>query len=178
MSNNKRAMQKKNKIRASVFVAALVVAIAVSAVMASGLLSSNADSQEFQPAQVVRVVDGDTLIVRTSGGEDRLRLIGIDAPESVHADESRNTEEGVAASNFVKSIVQPGQTVYLQKDITNRDQYDRLLRYVWLEVPDDPWDINEVRTKMLNGILVDKGHAKPKRYEPDTAYNDIFDAIK
>ncbi|MCL2529110.1 MAG: thermonuclease family protein [Coriobacteriia bacterium] len=178
MSKSKRITQKRNKIRASVFVAALVVALVVAAVMASGLLSGDADNQEFQPAQVVRVVDGDTLIVRTGGVEERLRLIGIDAPESVHPDESRNTEEGVAASNFVKSIVQPGQTVYLQMDISNRDKYDRLLRYVWLEVPDDPWDINEVRTKMLNGILVDKGHADPKRYEPDTAYNNIFDAIR
>ena len=177
MSKSRRITQKRNKTGAAVFVAALVVLIALSAAMASGLFSGGSGNEEFEAARVVRVVDGDTLIVNSNGVEERLRLIGVDAPESVHADESRNTEEGVAASNFVKSIVKPGQIVYLQKDTSNRDQYDRLLRYVWLEVPDDPWNIDEVKTKMLNGILVANGHAEPKRYKPDTAYNDIFDAI-
>jgi len=177
MRKSKRVTWKRTKIRATVFIAVLVVVIGVSAVLASGLFSGNPGNQDFERVRVVRVVDGDTLIVNSNGVNERLRLIGIDAPESVHANPERNTEEGIAASNFVKTLVQPGQLVYLQKDISDRDQFDRLLRYVWLEVPNDPWNIAEIRTMMLNGILVDNGHAKPKRYEPDTAYNDIFDAI-
>jgi len=170
-------MLSKSWVRATVLVAVLVFALGVASVLVSCLSPQISGNQEFEQVRVVRVVDGDTLIVNSHGVDERVRLIGIDAPESVHEDESRNTEEGVEASNFVKSIVKPGQIVYLQKDTSNHDQYDRLLRYVWLEVPDDPWDIEEVRTKMLNGILVDNGHAKPKRYKPDTAYNHIFDAI-
>ena len=77
----------------------------------------------------------------------------------------------------MKSIVLRGQTVYLQSDITDRDQYDRLLRYVWLEMPDDPWDIKEVREKMLNAILVANGYAEARRYHPDTSYATIFEAL-
>ncbi len=44
--------------------------------------------------KVIRVVDGDTIIVDYNGKEERVRLIGIDTPESVHPDATRNVEEG------------------------------------------------------------------------------------
>ena len=167
----------ERRFKAAAQVAILALILVGTAALIGCLSPQASNNRDFEQARIVRVVDGDTLVINTNGVNERVRLIGIDAPESVHEDESRNTEEGVEASNFVQSIVQSGQRVYLQKDVSNRDQYDRLLRYVWLEVPNDPWNIDEVRTKMLNAILVDNGHAKPKRYKPDTAYNDIFDAI-
>ena len=58
----------------------------------------------LQQAQVVRVVDGDTLKVSVPGDENAtVRLIGMDTPESVAADEARNCEEGRIASDYAKS---------------------------------------------------------------------------
>ena len=134
-------------------------------------------SSAFERAQVVRVVDGDTLIVNLDGAQERVRLIGLDAPESVSPDASRNTPEGVEASAYTKGALPPGTTVYLQKDVSETDDYGRLLRYVWLEVPTNANDPAEVREKMFNAILIASGHAQAKRYPPDTRYTEVFEAI-
>ncbi len=129
----------------------------------------------LQQAQVVRVVDGDTLKVSVPGEADAtVRLIGMDTPESVAADEARNCEEGRIASDYAKSLVAPGQTVWLSRDVSDVDRYGRLLRYVWLERPDDPADEGEIAGKMLNAILVRDGYAQVKRYKPDTTLHDLF----
>ena len=129
----------------------------------------------LQQAQVVRVVDGDTLKVSVPGDENAtVRLIGMDTPESVAADEARNCEEGRIASDYAKSLVAPGQTVWLSRDVSEADRYGRLLRYVWLERPDNPADESEIAEKMLNAILVRDGYAQVKRYKPDTTLHDLF----
>ena len=140
--------------------------------------AQSSNNEELQQATVERVVDGDTIIVDLDGVEQRVRLIGIDTPESVHPDESRNSEAGDVASDFTKSIVKQGDTVYLQKDVSDTDKYDRLLRYVWLEKPADVNDESEIKSKMLNAILVVEGYAEPKEYEPDTAYADTFERLE
>jgi micrococcal nuclease len=82
---------------------------------------------------VVKVVDGDTIDVSTDGKTERIRLIGINTPETV---DPRKTVEcfGKEASDKAKSILS-GKKVYLEADITQgeRDKYNRLLRYVFLE---------------------------------------------
>lgn len=129
----------------------------------------------LQQAQVVRVVDGDTLKVSMPGEADAMvRLIGMDTPESVAADESRNCEEGRIASDYAKSLVAPGQTVWLSRDVSDADRYGRLLRYVWLDRPNDPADEGEIAEKMLNAILVRDGYAQVRSYKPDTTLHDLF----
>jgi micrococcal nuclease len=82
---------------------------------------------------VVKVVDGDTVDVSINGKTERLRLIGINTPETV---DPRKPVEcfGVEASNKAKSILN-GKKVALESDPSQgeRDKYDRLLRYVFLE---------------------------------------------
>lgn len=131
---------------------------------------------EFKQVTVERVVDGDTIVVLYEGKSEKVRLIGINTPESVHADESKNTKEGEEASKYTKGLIKKGQTVYLQKDVSDRDKYDRLLRYVWLE---EPAEINEetVSSMMLNGILIKEGYAEPKEYYPDIKYSKVFKTI-
>ena len=129
----------------------------------------------LQQVQVVRVVDGDTLKVSVPGDENAtVRLIGMDTPESLAADEARNCEEGRIASDYAKSLVAPGQTVWLSRDVSDADRYGRLLRYVWLERPDDPADEGGIAEKMLNAILVRDGYAQVKRYKPDPTLHDLF----
>ncbi len=76
--------------------------------------------------------DGDTFIVAMNGQEERIRLIGVDTPET-HKPNSPVQCFGPEASNFTKELV-GNQPVGLEADPTgsNRDRYDRLLRYVYL----------------------------------------------
>lgn len=115
----KRIILSKKKVAAC---AALVASLFVLVSSALGLLPSEADlkntqnssyqetSATLERASVVRVVDGDTLVVDRGSGDEKVRLIGIDCPESVNPDESRNTEEGRAASDFTKSVVSAGRS--------------------------------------------------------------------
>ncbi len=134
---------------------------------------------ELTKASFVRTVDGDTIIVKIDGEKYRVRLIGINTPESVAPESSgkENTEEGREASDYTKELLKDTEYVWLQKDTSETDKFDRLLRYVWLEVPNDPRDSAEVAQKMLNGILVRNGYAEAVTYKPDTAYQDIFEYI-
>lgn len=117
------------------------------------------------PFAVERVVDGDTIIVDYDGNSERVRLIGIDTPESVHPDESRNTAFGEITSDFTKEALE-GQSVYLEFDVELRDQYDRLLAYVYLD------------GEMFNKTLLQEGMAMLSTYPPNVKYVDDFTAIQ
>ncbi len=115
-------------------------------------------------AEVVRVVDGDT--VELSTGE-KLRYIGINTPESV--DKRKGVQcFGIQASNYNKELVD-GTKVWLEKDVSDKDIYGRLLRYVYL---DDPSLTEEPR--MVNEILVKDGYAAAYTFPPDVKYKDRF----
>lgn len=139
---------------------------------------------EFQKATLVRVVDGDTIVVDIEEEEYKVRLIGIDTPESVASQEyldktgKENSLAGMEASDFTKEILRNTTTVYLQKDISETDKYGRLLRYVWLEIPNNSNDIDEISTKMLNGILLKEGVANVATYPPDVAHENDFLALE
>jgi micrococcal nuclease len=78
-----------------------------------------------------RVIDGDTIIVEIGGKEERVRLIGVDTPETVHP--SKPVEYfGKEASEFTRKMVE-GKRVKLEYDWQRRDKYGRLLAYVYLE---------------------------------------------
>lgn len=138
---------------------------------------------EFVSARIVRVVDGDTIIVEIDNEEKKVRLIGVDTPESVASKEylertgKENTEAGKTASEYTKSLLKEGQTVYLQKDTSDTDRYGRLLRFVWLEVPMDKDSVTEIATKMLNGVLLKNGYAEVATYPPDRRYSSDFEYI-
>lgn len=175
----------KNKHKRKIFYSYLLTVIFFAMVACCILLTrkDTGHSEGFQPATLVRVVDGDTIVVDISGDEYKVRLIGINAPESVAPDSylemtgKENTQEGEKASDFVKNLLAGTETVYLQKDVSDTDRYGRLLRYVWLEIPDDDKDIEEISSKMLNGILVREGIAEPAAYAPDTVHQADFEYL-
>ena len=108
--------------------------------------TSETVSSQNQPAcNVVRVIDGDTFVCQFSDGkEERIRLIGVDAPESRRNQKGEKDSErsgqdidtvitqGKKASSFTKSYLKPGTTVKLELDVQPRDKYGRLLAYVYL----------------------------------------------
>ena len=113
------------------------------------------------------MVDGDTLIVYIDGVRTRVRLIGINTPESVAEDESRNTEEGVIASDFVKELIdETGYEVWLEYDNEIYDQYDRTLAYVYVDY--------EGEIVMLERIILEEGLAEAVVYGTNDRYYDEF----
>lgn len=137
---------------------------------------TTSDPDVFVEATVTKVVDGDTIWVEWEDGSDKVRLIGIDAPERNYYSTDKNS--GDLASEFLESLIKTGDTVYLQADVTNKDDYNRLLRYVWLSNPDDREDMSEIKTKMLNALIVYNGFAEAVIYEPDVLYSDVFDDLQ
>lgn len=135
---------------------------------------ANTDDEEIETVEVASVVDGDTIKVYLDGEKYTIRMIGIDTPESVHPDETKNTIYGQKASDYAKQTIAKGQTVYLSKDVSDRDKYDRLLRYVWLEKPINVNDENEIREKMYNARVVLDGYANVYEYAPNNTLYDLF----
>lgn len=82
--------------------------------------------------RVVSFSDGDTIVVDMDGTAEHVRMIGVDTPETK---DPRKPVQcfGQAASDFTKQLIGT-QSVRLESDplSTNRDRYDRLLRYVYL----------------------------------------------
>lgn len=108
-----------------------------------------------QAASVTGVIDGDTVTVDIAGSTESLRLIGINSPENGEC----YSEE--ASARLVELVA--GAEVTLVGDRSNRDQYGRLLRYVYLG------------QLFVNETLVREGYAIARRYEPDTAMATVLE---
>lgn len=163
---------------ASIIVAVAVVFAVSVAQRHEGAERQSADDQSAVEAVVEKVVDGDTIDVKPAAGGDtmRIRLIGIDAPESVNPDESKNTEDGREASAWLKDRLPKGTRVWLVKDVSDTDKYGRYLRYVWVSDPNEA-DADPAKD-MLNALIVANGHAVAKDFPPDTAYSQLFHSLK
>lgn len=113
--------------------------------------------------KVIRVVDGDTIDVDIGGEETRVRLIGVDTPESVHPDENRNTDEGETAADGLRELLE-GEKVYLEYDVAVTDKYGRTLAYVYLSD----------RKTMVNKLLLENGLAQVMPVQPNSKYSEDF----
>ncbi|MCP3943268.1 MAG: hypothetical protein GY710_17525 [Desulfobacteraceae bacterium] len=79
--------------------------------------------------KVLKVVDGDTIDILYMGTKERIRLLNVNTPESVHLDQSRNTLMGKKASAYTKKRLD-NKSVDLEFDSKPRRRYGRLLAYV------------------------------------------------
>lgn len=148
-------------------------------VIATVSQQTSQNSAQTEKATVVRVVDGDTLVAsNTSGQEQKIRLIGVNTPESVSSDETKNCAEGKEASAYTKSVLTPGRTVYLEYDTGRTDKYGRTLAYVWLDDAANTTSLNELSSHMFNAMLLAKGFANTMEIEPNVKYALSFDLIK
>jgi micrococcal nuclease len=123
-------------------------------------------------AQVVHVIDGDTIQVKLGARVERLRYIGINAAEIPHprpgvpAERRRGyfahtTAAGEAARRINLDLV-AGKQVRLEFDRRRRDEHGRLLAYVW------------VGDVMVNAELVRRGYAEVMSVPPDFRYRGLF----
>jgi len=117
-----------------------------------------------EQARVTRVVDGDTIEVLMTGTTYKVRYIGVDTPETV--DPRRPVGcFGREASERNRQLVE-GKTVALENDISETDDFGRLLRYVW------------VGGEMVNATLVREGYAMAITYPPDVKYQELFRSLQ
>ncbi len=120
---------------------------------------------ERQAALVVRVIDGDTIEVQIDAQTYRVRYIGMDTPETVHPNQPvmwLGPEATAANAQLVA-----GQTVYLEKDVSDTDRYGRLLRYVFL-----------ADGTHVNAELVRLGYAQVSTYPPDVKYQELYQNLQ
>ena len=160
---------------------ALVVIIAVSASGCAGSTRPTAPLAPAAPAatdgsperptgptedaSLVRVVDGDTIRVIVGGVEERVRYIGIDTPE-LNISSPASPDPYAEAATAANARLLAGGRLLLEKDVSERDRYDRLLRDVWVE-DDGDWTL-------INLALVAEGFAQVTTYPPDVKYVDAL----
>lgn len=124
------------------------------------------DISELNKYQVISVTDGDTFKIDYNGEEKKVRLIGVDTPESVSPNKEKNNNYGKEASNYTKEKLE-GQYIYLEFDVQQTDKYGRFLAYVYLE-----------DGTMYNKELLEKGYAQVATYPPNVKYVEEFEEIQ
>lgn len=118
-------------------------------------------------AVVERVVDGDTIVARRGGRSLRVRLIGVDAPESVVPGQPVECF-GPQAGEVLAGLLGPGQRVQAAyQPGGRRDRFDRELWDVWL-----------ADGRFVQGVLVRRGAAQAYAYRPQVAHADHLAAVE
>jgi len=122
------------------------------------LLSLCGCGQPPDTAKAIKVVDGDTIIIE--GGYE-VRYIGVDTREAYPQAEQYSAE----ALRLNRELVE-GKVVRLERDVSEKDRYGRLLRYVYVD------DV------FVNAELVRQGLAWAKAYPPDTKHQDYLESLE
>jgi micrococcal nuclease len=115
-----------------------------------------------------RIFDGDTIDVEIGGRTERIRLIGVDTPETRRPDTPIQCF-GPEATAFVSALLPIGTTVRIERDVVGRDDYGRLLGYVHRIHADGA-------ETFVNLELVARGFAQPLSIEPNSSFAAAFAA--
>ncbi len=150
------------------------------------VFAKNPIKPDFVKAKVIRVIDGDTIVVsipKTKFNDRKVlknlkfkvRLIGVDTPESkvnkrakLQAEKARTDVKkiiklGLLAKKFTQKLLPRGKTVFLEFDVEPQDRYGRLLAYVWLE-----------DGIMVNAAIICSGYAYVLTVPPNVKYEKLF----
>ena len=141
-------------------IAITTVCVVLSA-CASAAVQPDADGRVH--GTVVSVADGDTVTVKFASGQEKIRLIGVDTPETVHPTKPVGCF-GPEASAYTKALLPKGTDVYVVRDAEARDKYKRLLAYVY----------RTADNLFVNLSLVSGGYALPLSIAPNTAHETDF----
>lgn len=163
--------QTKTMIQYTIAIIIILIGLITGSIKKEEIISifqdNLAQTQELAGKYLVtEVVDGDTYKINYEGKEQKVRLIGVDTPESVHPDKTKNTKYGKEASNYVKQLIE-NKYISLEFDVSQTDKYGRLLAYVYLE-----------DGEMLNVKLVKEGYAQVATYPPNVKYVETFKSLQ
>lgn len=124
---------------------------------------------DAEPVDLITVNDGDTIEVWLDNRHERVRLVGIDTHE-VSGGYQQEECFGPEASRFLKALLNVGGEIWIEQDIEDRDQYGRLLRWVWA-------DFGTGQVYLLNEALLRAGFAERYRNTPNDRYlEELLDA--
>lgn len=115
--------------------------------------------------KVLRVVDGDTLKIQIADKDYKVRLLGVDTPESVSPKKEKNTKEGKIASEYTKKNLE-GKDIILEFDVSPYDRYGRLLAYVYVD------------GICYNEKLLEEGYAKVMMISPNVKNSKYYRQIE
>lgn len=131
----------------------------------NGVSEEVKSNSKIKDLSVKRVVDGDTVVLEKNGYEYKVRLIGVDTPESVHLDKNKNTKEGKIVSDFTKERL-TGKKVDIEFDVKPQDKYGRYLVYLYV----DGISYNEV--------LLEEGMARVMMISPNVKNKELYAQIE
>jgi endonuclease YncB( thermonuclease family) len=139
----------------------------------TGVMAQEEIPDDAVQVELIRVIDGDTIDVDFDLGpsvdRDRVRMIGIDTPETNYSYGNEPECYGEEASKKTDSLLVAASEIWLERDEEPVDINDRLLRYVWY--------ISEIdgQVHLLNEQLVAEGYAEAHYYAPNGMYQDRLD---
>ncbi|MGI6299306.1 MAG: thermonuclease family protein [Saccharofermentanales bacterium] len=139
-------------------------------------INSNAfrltDGYDFEQVVVESVIDGDTVRVLIENKPVTLRFIGVDTPEKPL--NGQPAEYYADQATVFTTRLLKGKTVYLEKDNSDTDRYDRLLRYVWLHIPNEISPATLASTN-LSALLIKNGYGEFIEVGDDNKYAAQFE---
>ena len=113
--------------------------------------------------KIADVIDGDTVDIDINGRTERVRLIGVNTPETKHPTKPIECF-GPEASAYLTQLLPKGTTVRIERDVEARDRYGRMLLYLYLGSND----------LFINLDLVARGYGTPMSIEPNTFHRNDF----
>lgn len=160
----------RRALRVAAWCCAALLALA-ACTPADGALDAGAvETGPLTRVVVTSVADGDTVHVRMPDGRDeKVRVIGIDAPE----DTQRHDPYGAEATAYAERELLD-RTVWLETDAELRDRYGRLLAYVWLSEPPQQVGADDVRSGMFEARMLSEGYASLLTVPPNVRYVDVL----
>jgi micrococcal nuclease len=138
----------------------ILVAVGLSLLVSC---SSGATTKNEVLITILKVIDGDTVDIDINGNTERVRLIGVNTPETKHPTKPIECF-GPEASAYLTQLLPKGTHVRIERDIEARDRYGRMLLYLY----------RESDNLFINLDLVSHGYGTPMSIEPNTFHRNDF----
>lgn len=134
----------------------------------SGQSNENPPQNELLVPVIVKAVKSPKNVVVRKGNEELdVLLIGVQIID----------EKVEQSSTYINSLVKEGQTIYLQYDEAETNSNHQHLCYVWLTNEVDVENGNDLKSQMVNCMLIEKGFAKPINEYPNSRYEFTFNQL-
>ena len=125
--------------------------------------NGQADVAKIAHVKIVKVIDGDTVDIEIDGRTERVRLIGVNTPETKHPTKPIECF-GPEASAYMTQLLPKGTNVRIERDTEARDRYGRMLLYLY----------RNSDNLFINLDLISRGYGTPMSIEPNTFHRNDF----